>query len=159
MTPFTPRRDEIQNNFFVSLRRSYVALARALEEEANDKHLQSSHQHDKGALDHAEVDDAAFGAADGAEVAVLSGAEVLLASRDGRELAGELEDGLLEGGVLFGRGALLGGKLSANLVLDLGSQGVSNVVWVGESSGGRTAISKSTNFSAKVLISLLKQNS
>lgn len=65
-----------------------------------------------------------LGVLDGAEVAVLAGAEVLLASGDGRQLAGDLEDGLLEVGRLFRRGALLGGKLSSGLVVDLRASGV-----------------------------------
>lgn len=53
------------------------------------------------------------------EVAVLARAEVLLVARDGRQLARDLEDGLLEDGGLLGGGALLGGELGAGLVLDL----------------------------------------
>lgn len=41
-----------------------------------------------------------------------------MVSRDGGELTGDLEDGLLEDRCLFGGGTLLGGQLGARLVLD-----------------------------------------
>lgn len=59
-------------------------LARALEEEAHNKHLQSSHGDHHQALNHAEIEDTTLGTADSAEVAVLTSAEVLLVTRDGR---------------------------------------------------------------------------
>jgi hypothetical protein len=98
----------------------YIALARSLEEEPDDKHLQTAHADDEGDLDHAEVDDAVLGTVDGAEVSVLSGAEVLLAAGDGGDLAGDLEEGLLNDAGLLGRCALLGRQLGGSaLVLDL----------------------------------------
>jgi hypothetical protein len=80
--------------------------------------LQSTHADDKTNLDHAEVDNSSFGAADSGKVSVFAGSEVLLVSVDGRELARDLEDGLLKGGCLFGGGTLLGGELGAGFVLD-----------------------------------------
>lgn len=96
-----------------------ISFPRALEEEANHEYLQSAHADDKTALDQAEVDDPLLGASNGAEVAVLAGAEVLLVAGHGGQLARDLDDGLLEGGGLLGRGAFLGGKIDACLVLNL----------------------------------------
>ena len=90
-----------------------------LEEETDDKDLQRTHGNNQADLNHAEVDDAALSALDGGKVAVLARAEVLLVSGDGGDLAGDLEDGLLEDGRLLRRGALLGGKRGLGLVLDL----------------------------------------
>lgn len=140
--------------------RLHVALAGALEEEADDKDLQAAHEDDQAALDDADVDDPALGAPDGGKVAVLARAEVLLAPGDGRQFARQLEEALLQGAGLFGGGALLGGDLGALLVLDLWQDGlVKSQDGEKHEGAGRTAISKSTNFSANVLISLLKQNS
>lgn len=97
---YTPGPDQTRFYFRILKKRqhpSYVALPRTLEEEADNKHLQSSHGHDHQNLDDAEVDDSLFCAADGAEVAVLTGAEVFLVAGDGGQLARELEQGLLEG--------------------------------------------------------------
>lgn len=90
-----------------------------LEEEAHDEHLQGSHADDHETLDQADVDDPLLGAADRAEVAVLSRPEVLLVSRYGRQLARDLVDGLLQDGRVLWRGALLRRKLHTRLVLDL----------------------------------------
>lgn len=90
-----------------------------LEEESNNKYLQTAHADNEEGLDHAKVDDAVLGARDGRKVAVLTRAEVLLVSRNRGQLAGDLVDGLLEDVGLFGAGALLGRELRARLVLDL----------------------------------------
>lgn len=58
----------------------YVALPCALEKETDDKDLESSHADDEAGLDQAEVDNPLLSAPDGAEVAVLACAEVLLVS-------------------------------------------------------------------------------
>ena len=123
-----------------------AGLGTYLEEEADDEDLQGSHADDHGALDQAEVDDSALGAADGAEVAVLAGAEVLLVPGDGRQLARDLVYRLLEGRGLFGRGALFGGDLGARLVLDLAVH-VSVRGRSGAHTAAHTAISKSTTLS------------
>lgn len=67
-----------------------------LEEEPDDEDLQSSHANDKTNLDHAEVDNSLLGTVDRAEISVLAGSEVLLVSRNGRELARDLEDRLFQ---------------------------------------------------------------
>lgn len=104
---------------FLSADRSYVALPGALEEESYNKDLQATHADDHGALDHAKVGDSLLRAADSAEVAVLPCSKVLLVSSNGRKLSGDLVDGLLQSRGLLGAGALLGGELCANFVLDL----------------------------------------
>lgn len=58
----------------------YVALPCALEEEADNKDLEGTHADDEAGLDQAEVDDSLLGASNGAEVAVLTRAEVFLVS-------------------------------------------------------------------------------
>lgn len=58
----------------------YVALPCALEEKPDDKYLESTHADDEPGLDQAEVDNPLLSAPDGAEVAVLTCAEVLLVS-------------------------------------------------------------------------------
>lgn len=90
-----------------------------LEEESDNKDLQTTHSDNESNLNHAEVDDAALSAADGSKVAVLTSSEVFLVSGDGGKLARNLEDGLLEDRGLLGGGALLRGELSAGFVLDL----------------------------------------
>jgi hypothetical protein len=76
-------------------------------------------------------------------------------------LRGELEDGLFEDRCLLGGGTLLGGNGGAGgFVLNL-RRGFSMTrpdVEGAEIGRVLTAISKSTSFSANVLISLLKQN-
>lgn len=94
-------------------------FAGSLEEEPHNKHLQSSHGNHHQSLNHAEVPDTALGAAHSAEVAVLARPEVLLVARDGGQLGGELEDGLLDGGGLFGVGTLARGEFCAGFVLKL----------------------------------------
>lgn len=135
MLPFLSRR------IFPTIRpqtgRSYVPLPRALginhqllhilethlttylEEEANNKDLQTCHGHHHQTLNNRQVEDSPLCAADGAEVAVLASAEILLVAGDGRELARKLEDRLLEGGGLFWAGALLGWEGGALFVFDL----------------------------------------
>ena len=95
----------------------------ALEEEAHHEDLQASHRHHHQALDYAKVEDPALGTTNGAEVAVFTGAEVFLVARNGRQLGGQLEDGLLQSRGLFGGGALSGGELCAFFVLDLVARG------------------------------------
>lgn len=133
-----------------------------LEEESNDKYLQTAHADDEKRLNHAKVDDAVLGAHDGRKVAVLTRAEVLLVSRNGRQLARDLVDRLLEDIGLLGARALLRGELSASLVLNLRVNCQSRVDAVlyspSQAVVALTEISMSTNFSAKVLIWLLKQN-
>src|SRR5699024_8260370 len=90
--------------------------------------------------------------------AVLARAEVLLASRNGGQLARDLEDGLLEHRCLLWRRALLRRDLrGARLVLDLHELAAAREPWT-NCEGQRTEMSKSTYFSANVLISLSKQN-
>lgn len=67
-----------------------------LEEEADDEDLQACHSHHHERLNNTQVEDSPLRASDGAEIAVLSCAEVLLVTCDSRELAGELEDRLLK---------------------------------------------------------------
>lgn len=91
-----------------------------LEKEPDNKHLQRPHADNQTNLDDAEIDDSLFRAVDSAEVSVLACAEVFLVSGDGRQLAGDLVEGLLEHGGLFGGSALLRWQLSgARLVLNL----------------------------------------
>ncbi len=80
-----------------------------LEEESNNKHLQTAHADNKERLNHAKVDDTVLGAHDGRKVAVLTRAKVLLVSRNGRQLARDFVDRLLEDVGLLGAGSLLGG--------------------------------------------------
>ena len=91
-----------------------------LEEKPHHKHLQSSHRNHHQPLDDTKVEDPALRATHGAEVAVLAGPEVLLVSRDSRQLRRQLKNRLLESRCLIGASATLsGGKLSAFLVFDL----------------------------------------
>lgn len=104
---------------FVLANRLDVALARALEEEAHDKDLQGTHADNQTGLDKAKVDNPLLGAADGAEVAVLAGAEVLLVAGNRGELARDFEGGLGQSAGLLVGAALLGREGDAGLVLDL----------------------------------------
>lgn len=90
-----------------------------LEEKAHDEHLQASHGDHHERLNNAQVEDSPLCAPDRAEVAVLSGAEVLLVTCDSGELAGELEDRLLKGTGLLWRCTLLGWQACALLVFNL----------------------------------------
>lgn len=131
-----------------------------LEEEAHNKDLQRSHGNHHQRLDHTEVENPTLGTPNGTEVTVLTCAEVLLVAGDGGELRGELVDRLLQTGGLFGASTLTGGKLGALFVLDLYvtmAQLVFVHCFLESADMKRTAISKSTIFSAKVDISLLKQ--
>ena len=90
-----------------------------LEEEPDNKDLQSAHGHHKEDLDHAEVDDALLCAADRAEVSVLARPEVFLVTGDGGQLARDLPDRLLKSRRLLRRRSLLRGQADTRLVLDL----------------------------------------
>jgi hypothetical protein len=90
-----------------------------LEEEPHNKDLQRSHRNHHQRLNNTEVENPALGTPHRTEVTVLTGTEVLLVAGDGRKLSGELVDGFLQAGGLFGAGALAGRQLGALLVLDL----------------------------------------
>lgn len=62
---------------------SNVALASTLEEEPDNKDLQSTHSDNQTRLDQAKVYNSLLGAPHGAEVAVLARSEVLLVTGDG----------------------------------------------------------------------------
>jgi hypothetical protein len=94
-------------------------LPSALEEEAHNKHLQRSHRDHHQRLNDTEVEDPALGAAHGTEVTVLTRAEVLLVTRDRRQLRGQFVDGFFEVGSLLGAGTLTRRKLGALLILNL----------------------------------------
>ena len=99
---------------------SYNTFPSALEEEADNEDLQSCHGHKQARLHQTEVEYPLLGALDGAEVAVLARAEVLLVAGDGGELRGELEDGFFEDRGLLGGRALLGWDFGAGgFVLNL----------------------------------------
>lgn len=142
---------------------SHVSLPCALEEEPHNKHLQSRHANHHQALNHTEVEDSPLRTSNRAEIPVLSRTEILLVPCDCRELARELEDRFFQRGCLFRGCALLRWDRCALFVLDLIVQrSMSAIVQQEKGNKGqrrkRTAISKSTNFSANVLIWLLKQN-
>lgn len=129
-----------------------------MEKEPHNEDLQASHCDHDQALQYAEVENTLLRAPHRGEVPVLSRAEVFLVSVDGRQLGGDFEDGFFEDGGLLGSRALLGRELCACFVLNLESVSMG----VGRPDGRwnnsrHTAISKSTTFSAKVDISLLKQ--
>jgi hypothetical protein len=65
---------------------SHITFPRALEEEPHDEDLQASHRHHHEELNHAEPEDPALRTPYGAEIAVLSRAEVLLLSVYGAQL-------------------------------------------------------------------------
>lgn len=90
-----------------------------LEEESDNKNLQTSHADDEERLNHAKVDDAVLGAVDGRKVAVLTCAEVLLVSRDCGQLARNLVHRLLKLVCLLLAGSLFRGELCTRLALDL----------------------------------------
>lgn len=146
----------------ISLRNVATVCPAYLEEKSDNKHLQCSHANDQTTLDHAKSDDTAFGAMYSREVTVLTRAEVLLVSRDAGQLTRDLVDRLFDDAGMLVAGTLLGRKLGTSLVLDLfrrkmlasrskSKRGTEPFVPV------LTEISKSTNFSANVLIWLLKQ--
>ena len=92
---------------------------RPMKKESHHQHLQPRHGHHHPHLDQAKPEDPPLGTPDRAEIAILPGAEVLLHAVDGAQLAGHLEDDLLEGRVLLGRGAgLLWQGRGARLVLN-----------------------------------------
>lgn len=99
---------------------SYNTFPGALEKEANNEDLQACHSHNQARLHQTEVEYPLLGTLDGAEVAVLARAEVLLVTGDSGELCGKLENGFFENRGLFGGGALLGGNLgTGGFVLNL----------------------------------------
>lgn len=61
-----------------------LTLSSTLEEETDNEHLKARHGNHHQALDDTEIEDSPFRTPHGAEVAVLSGTEVLLVSGDGR---------------------------------------------------------------------------
>jgi hypothetical protein len=73
-----------------------VDLLTYLEEESDDEHLQCPHAYNESDLNHTKVDNALLGALNGAEVSVLTGAEVLLVSRNGGELPRDFKNGLFK---------------------------------------------------------------
>ena len=97
----------------------HIPLPRALEEEPYNEHLQSRHTHHHQTLHNTEVKDPPFSAPDSAEIPVLSRAEIFLHSRDGRELARQLENRFFERGGLFRGRALFGWNRGSFFVLDL----------------------------------------
>lgn len=122
LTPARPKRlhpASSTGNRLHHLCFSNIPLPRPLEKEPHHKYLQPRHGDHEHILNDAEPEDARLGAADGAEIAVLARAEVLLVPRDGRQLPGELEHGLGEEGGLLGGGALFGGEGGAVFVFDL----------------------------------------
>ena len=91
----------------------------AREEHLDNKHLQSSHRNHKPALQQAEPEYSAFGAADSAEVPVLARTEVFLLSYEGGYLAGKLQNRLFDAGELLrGRAGFLG-EAGTGFVFDL----------------------------------------
>lgn len=99
--------------------RGKLTLSCALEEEAHNKDLQRGHRNHHQRFNHAEIEDAALSAADGAEVSVFTRAEVLLVPGDCGQLSGELVDGFLQAGGLFRASTLAGWELGTLLVLNL----------------------------------------
>jgi len=80
---------------------SHVALPCSLEKETNNEYLKPSHAYHHQALNDAEIEDSPFCTPNRAEIAILSGAEVLLVPCNSRELARELENGFLQRRCLF----------------------------------------------------------
>lgn len=78
-----------------------------MEEEPNNKDLQTSHGDHHDTLDDTEVEDPLLRAPHGAEVPVLPCPEVFLVAADRRKLPGQLEDRFLERRRLFWRCPLL----------------------------------------------------
>ena len=99
---------------------SYNTFPGALEKEAHNEDLQACHSHNQARLHQTEVEYPLLGTLDGAEVAVLARAEVLLVTGDGGELRGKLEDGFFQDRGLLGGRALFGGNLgTGGFVFDL----------------------------------------
>lgn len=99
--------------------RSRLTFPCSCEEEAHDKHLQSSHSDHEQVLDDAKPEYPALCTPHRAEVPVFSCAEIFLVAGDGAELARNLEDGFGEHTRLSFWCALLGGEGGALFVLDL----------------------------------------
>lgn len=78
-----------------------------LEEHSDNKDLKTGHGDNHDTLEQREVEDSALSAPDGAKISVLSCTEVLLLSGNGAELAGQLEDTLLQLGDLLRSRTLL----------------------------------------------------
>lgn len=100
-------------------KRFELTLARALEKEAHDKHLQPSHRDHHQTLNHTEIEHPSLRAAHSTEIAVLARAEVFLVPRDRGQHGRHFHDRFLDHAGLFGAGALLGGKLCFLLVFSL----------------------------------------
>jgi hypothetical protein len=80
----------------------------SLEEEPDNKDLESSHRNHHTRLDHREIEDSSLRTPDRAEIAVLARPEVFLLSVDCAEQARQFEDGFLQDGGLFRSRALFG---------------------------------------------------
>ena len=63
--------------------RSHVSLPRALEEEPDNENLQSCHTHHHQALNYTKVENPPLCTPNGAEVTILSRAEIFLIASDG----------------------------------------------------------------------------
>ena len=103
----------------VALNGLYISLASASEEHPHDKDLQASHANHHGAFKQAEVENSLLSAPDCAEIPVFTCAEVFLLARQGGDLTGHAEDGLLDAAELLGSRAGLLGEVCARLVFDL----------------------------------------
>src|SRR3569833_197057 len=90
-----------------------------LEEEPDNEDLKRAHADDQAYLDKAEVDDPLLCTPDRAKVPVLARSEVFLVAGDGRELAGNLVNGLLQYRCLFRGAALLGREVDTSFILNL----------------------------------------
>lgn len=77
-----------------------------LEEEPNNKHLQTSHGHHHQAFNHTKVEDPPLGAANRAKIAILAGPEVFLVASNSRQLSRQFVDGLFKSRCLLGTGTL-----------------------------------------------------
>lgn len=96
-----------------------LTLARSLEKEAHNKHLQPGHGHHHHAFNNTEIEDASLGAAHSTKVAVLARTEVFLVSGNRGQHGRHFHDRLFDNTRLFGTGALLGWQLCLLLVFDL----------------------------------------
>ncbi len=90
-----------------------------MEEEPDDKDLQTRHGDHHDTLDDAEVEDPLLRAPYSAKVPVLPRPEVFLVAADRRKLPGQPEDGFLERRRLFWGCSLLRRQLGPLLVLNL----------------------------------------
>ena len=91
-----------------------------MEEEPDDKDLQSRHANHHAYFDQTEIKNPLLRTPNRAKVSVLSCSEVFLHAANGAELAADFEDGVFERGGLFGSRALfLREESGAGLVFDL----------------------------------------